>query len=168
MAVPSLILAPIGILAINERLRKCNPKYGFLTIAAFIIIMSSFQTYHFYYAKNFWADSEISPEPSLYATAFWLGEYDKTEARIYVDSAPAWFGALSHKIPLEPEISYLERFSENYIEQQKINRIIKEKLRNKEDVSVLAHNAGLKYVITKEEADLDVVHSGDGWFVYAI
>ena len=168
MAVPSLVLAPIGILEIAKRLRKCSPKYGFLAIAAFIIIMSSSQTYHFYHAKNFWTNPEISPEPPLYATALWLGEYDKTDARIYVDSAPAWLGALSHKIPLEPEISYLERFSENYVEQQQINEMIKEKLMAKEEVSVLARNAGLKYVITKEEADLDTIHSGDGWFVYAI
>jgi hypothetical protein len=164
LTIPSAILASVGILELSRYARK----YRMIVITIFILTMFSFQTYHFYHAKNFWFIPDVSPEPPLYMTAIWLGNYDKDPSKIYVDSAPAWFGMLSNKIPMEPEISYLEKFSEDYLNQLELRRMIKERLESGEDIRDLANQAGLKYVITKEQTSLSQVYSEFGWFVYEV
>jgi hypothetical protein len=162
LAIPSIFLSSAGIVEISKQTKK----YGIAVLIIFIATMSCFQVYHFVYAKNMWFDSSIAPEPALLNTMLWLGEHDRSEAKIYVDSASAWAGALSGKIPLEPEITYLESFSESYVKQIKLNKRIKESLSDNGDVTNLARGAGIKYIITKQTTNLKELKSFSGWFVY--
>jgi len=162
LTIPSIFLASIGIKELSDYFKK----YGFVVLSAFVILMFSFQAYHFNYADRFWFNSEISPEPPLYQASIWLGGYDKNPERIYVDSAPAWVGMLSNKIPLEPQISYLERFSRDYLDQLELRKRIRERLESGEDLGNLA--GGVKYVITRERTNLEEIYSGSGWSVYEV
>lgn len=164
LTIPSIFLASIGIKEISNYFKK----YGLVILIAFVILMFSFQVYHFSYAKKFWFNSEISPEPPLYHASLWLGNYDKNSARIYAESAPAWVGMLSNKIPLEPQISFLERFSKDYLNQLDVRNKINEKLKSGEDIHDLAEESGVKYVITRETTNLNEIYSDSGCFIYEV
>jgi hypothetical protein len=162
LTIPSIFLTSIGVKEISNYFKK----YGLIVLAAFVIVMFSFQAYHFYYADKLWFNSDISPEPPLYQASVWLGNYDKNPARIYVDSAPAWVGILSSKIPLEPQISYLERFSRDYLNQLELRNAIKERLESGENITDLTK--GIKYLITRERTNLNEIYFLSGWFIYEV
>jgi hypothetical protein len=164
LTIPAALLASFGVIEVSKYFRNRGP----LVIIFFVAMLLAFQLYHFSYAKNVWFDPEISAEPSLQEAALWLGEHDKNNVKVYVDRAPAWFGVLSGKIPLEPEISYLEKFSDAYMKQRETNQKIKEGLKAGESIRDLAEQAGLKYVITNEKSDLSLIYTNSAWSIYEI
>jgi hypothetical protein len=166
LAIPAVILSSVGIIELSKRVKKHDARYGTAILVMFLVAMACVQAYHFDFAKTAWPNIRISPDKPLYDAATWLGTYDGEEARIYAESAPSWSGALSRKIPLEPEITYLESFSDSYREQIAANEMMKERLDAGGDVTDIVEKYSLKYVITTRETRFRKIYEKDGWFVY--
>ncbi|MCX6818098.1 MAG: hypothetical protein NTU57_04540 [Candidatus Aenigmarchaeota archaeon] len=166
LAIPAVILSSIGITELSMHVKKHDVRYGTAIPVMFLVAMACIQAYHFDFAKTAWPNIMISPDKPLYDAAVWLGAYDGEEVKIYAESAPSWSGALSRKIPLEPEITYLESFSDSYKEQSEANKMIKERLDAGEDVTGIVEKYSLKYMLTKQETRFRKIYEKGGWFVY--
>jgi hypothetical protein len=165
LTIPSAILAALGA----KEIGKYFKKYWIFPVLIVVILMGCFQIYHLLYAKTNWLDPSVGPTYPLYKASVWLKGYDGNFTKIYAEQAPAWVGILSNKIPMNPEITDLEKYSPNYLKQLENRKKIKENLENNKTITNLAKDAGIKYVIMRNQVEyLKEIYSDLGWFIYEV
>ncbi len=167
LSIPVIILAAAGISSIELKLGR--KQYS----AAFIIIVFAFlfcsQINHYVNAKNLWGNPNVPPD-ALIESSLWLKDYDSTRQRIYTSRASAWAGVISNKLPLNPDISYLESFSDEYRQQLADWKEIGAGISRKADFSQLLKKWNISYLISEENITagcLRKIHSG-AWNVYEV
>ncbi len=166
LALPTIILSSIGI--INLKLKEKHLKALLIFIVGILAVL---QVQHFINAKENWLNKEVAPDEQLVDAAEWLSGYDNEFVRIYSYKATAWTGILANKMPIEPEVTKLEVYSEGYRKQIAVNNLIKEKLEKGEDVKGLLDEYNIKYVLIPNEikiknGNLSLIYGNMGWDVY--
>ena len=162
LALPMIMLAALGIAEFPvKRLRT-----PFIVVV--VIFLAFAQVQHFQAAQKFWLNPEIAPTEELADAAEWLGNHDDERVRIYAHQASAWAGILSHKLPLNPDITHLEAFSDAYKEQLAYREKVKNALENGSDVRTLLAEWNVKYAIVPIELkpSLNLIYTNGVWGVY--
>ncbi|HLC74701.1 MAG TPA: hypothetical protein VJH88_02490 [Candidatus Nanoarchaeia archaeon] len=168
LAVPAVMLAAIGLSAIS--LKSFWKKSVVVIVVIFMLML---QVNHFWVAKNWWLNPEIAPTEEFTDAARWLRSYDDTFTRVFFYQASAWGGVLSGKLPLDPDITHLEAFSDDYKEQVEGQRKIKEALVDGEGIDAdIVERYDIKYFVLPVEfageLKSDLLYSNDVWGVYRI
>jgi hypothetical protein len=162
LAIPVVMLAAIGITRVPLK-RFRNP---FIVIVVGILVVM--QAQHFQITQKWWLNPEIAPTDELTDAAQWLGEHDDELVTVYAHQASAWVGILSNKLPLNPDITHLEAFSDEYKEQLRYREEIKRALEDGVPVRGLLAQRDVRYVIApmELEAQLDLLYNNQEWGVY--
>jgi hypothetical protein len=172
-AIPSVIMAAFGVNCIFQKTSAWkNPIARLSPIIIFILLMGIFQVAHFVHAKNNWTYGNETPDPALIQSAIWLNGYDSSFVRIYSTDATEWVGILSNKMPLNPSVSSLEAYSDEYKRQLEANNKIRDSIRasDTETLKSVLEEWNLKYLIVKEDFlanYLKKINDSD-WKVYEV
>ena len=164
LAFPVVILASLALVSLP--LKSYWKKSVVVIVVIFMLIV---QVNHFYVAEKWWLNPEIAPTEEFADAARWLGEYDDSFVRVYFHQASAWGGILSHKLPLEPDITHLEAFSESYKKQIEGQREIKNSLAETKEVEgdvVRAYDIRYFVIQVDKAGRLEQLYSNDVWGVY--
>lgn len=189
--LPVIVLASAGIVEVVgrvgvrlnemdrfgvERRKGGVGVMGAVAVVALVVVMGVLQVQHFQNAWVNWFNPEIAPTPELADAAQWLGEHDKRAVRIYAHQASAWAGVLSGKLPLNPDINYVEAFSEEYKKQlywqQKMRKLFLEGGNRNEsvgDYSDAAREYDVLYLLLplrEEIGGLRKLYNNGVWAVY--
>ncbi len=171
--IPSSILAALGLEKIINTSKKHNKHLPKAIAIFFILLMFSFQVTHFMHAKAYWVDIEKSPEIPLAESSLWLRDYNNGFVKIYSEQAPSWVGILSNKIPLEPYITDLEAYSDEYKEQLEYRKNINTSICSSDLVQLesLLKKHDIRFLFTKVNLTPDYlnrIHTNRGWNVYEV
>jgi hypothetical protein len=166
-------MAAFGISYLAGLMKKQkNPILRFSPIIVFILLMGFFQVSHFVYAKNNWKYGNETPDPALIQSAVWLNEYDRSFVRIHSTDSPEWVGVLANKMPLNPGVSSLEAFSDEYKRQldadDQIRKGIGEK--NITRLGSLLYEWDVEYIIIREDiatGNIKKINDSE-WKVYEV
>jgi hypothetical protein len=163
LAIPVVILASIALVELPTK-----RAYRNAIIVALVVCLAFVQGVHFWNTQVNWFNPEIAPTTELADAAEWLARYDPSFVRMYAHQASAWTGVLAHKLPLNPDITHLERFSDEYREQLAVQKEIKETLIEGRDVQSLLHEHDIRYLIIPFGLgqDLELLYSNGVWGVY--
>jgi len=164
LAFPVVMLASLAITSLP--LKTFWKKSVVVIVVVFMLIV---QVNHFYVAKKWWLNPEIAPTEEFADAARWLGEYDDSVVRVYFHQASAWGGILAHKLPLEPDITHLEAFSESYRKQIDGQREIKDALADRKEIDIaIVKKYDVKYLVVpvELESQLDLLYENGVWGVY--
>ena len=155
LAFPVVMLASLALasLPLKTFWRKS-------VIAIVVICMVFVQLNHFSTVEKWWLNPEIAPTEEFADAARWLGSYDDSFVRTYFYQASAWGGILAHKLPLDPDITHLEAFSDAYKEQINAQRRIKE--------GVVDSGYDVRYFVLPVDKRFEgtLLYSNEAWSVY--
>lgn len=163
LAVPVVMLAAIALMELQMKRAGRNA-----IIVAIVVCLAAVQGLHFWNTQVNWLNPDIAPTPDLTDAAEWLVEYDPSFVRVYAHQASAWVGILAHKLPLDPDITHLERFSDEYKAQLGVQKVIKDMLVRGGDVRSLLQKNDVRYLIIPVGLgkNLELLYSNGVWGVY--
>lgn len=167
--IPIVIFAAAGIWTVINLFKG---KYKILVAGVIIFVLAYSQVSHFAYVKVHWF-TEYSLDDDLLDATLWLRDYDDSFVRIYSDEGSSWIGILSNKNPLEPYVTYLEAFSDSYVEQLNDRDKIKYYINSSEfaELEKILEKYNVKFVFAKENITasyINKVYYNTGWNLYKV
>jgi hypothetical protein len=167
--VPIVIFAAVGIWTIINLFKG---KYMILVASVIVFILAFSQVSHFTHVRVHWMTEYTLDEDLLDAT-LWLRDYNDSLVRIYSEEGSSWIGIISNKNPLEPYVTYLETFSDSYVEQLTDRDRIKDYINNSESAELekILEKYDVKFVFTKDSITADYIkkaYYNTGWNLYEV
>lgn len=161
LALPAVALAALGLVRLGGKRWK-------LAAGIAIVALLAVQVEHFGRARADWFNPEIAPGAELIDAAGWLGEFDRRGVRIYAHEASAWAGVLAGKLPLDPDVSFIEAFSDDYKNQLAAQEEIRLRLEAGEDARELLEKHDIRYLLVPKRiaTGLALLYANSEWGVY--
>lgn len=162
-----LVLAALGM---EKMIRGLNKRWRMVGVALVLVVLGVVQVVHIQRGLENWFNPEIAPTSELAEAARWLAEHDPQMVRVYAHRASAWVGVLAQKLPLNPDVSYIEVFTPHYKEQLAAQEEVGKWLERGWNASEMLRRWDVEYIIVPSEigVGLPLVYGKGGLNVYSV